>query len=95
MASIELIIDDEFCNQMGCFFQKKGKEIDRYISQYIDILEKVKSNALLEGDTSKALRAYISYVKKLNKQIGQVSNSANTYVSNFLTRVDQTDQYLF
>ncbi len=95
MASNELIIDDDYCNAMGEYFVKQGEEIDKLIMDYINILNEVKDKAIISGDVNKALSTYISYVKKLNRQIGQLSNSIKTQIDNFLVRVDKEDEYLF
>lgn len=95
MASNDLIIDDEYCKSMGSYFAKQGEEMDDLIVEYIKILQEVKAKAITSGDVSKALSTYIGYVQKLNKQVGNISNSIKTQVNSFLARVDSEDQYLF
>lgn len=95
MASNELIIDDEYCKAMGSYFKKQGEEMDKLTVEYIKILQEVKSKAITSGEVSKALSAYIGYVQKLNKKIGNISTSTKTQVDNFLARVDSEDKYLF
>lgn len=95
MASNELIIDDEYCKAMGTYFSKQGEEMDKLISDYIAILQEVKSKAITSGEVSKTLNTYITYVKKMNKQIGSISTSTKTQINNFLARVDSEDKYLF
>lgn len=55
----------------------------------------IKDKAITSGDVSKALGTYIAYAKKLNGQIGNISTIAKSHVTNFLTRVDTADKYLF
>lgn len=95
MASNELIIDDEYCKAMGEYIVKQGEEIDQIVIDYISILQDVKNKGIISGDVSSALNSYISYVKKLNKKIGNLSTSINTQIDNFLARVDAEDKYLF
>lgn len=95
MASNELIIDDDYCKAMGTYFVKQGEEIDKLVLDYISILNEVKNRAIISGDVSKALGTYITYVKKLNKQIGNISNSIEKQIGNFLIQVDAEDEYLF
>ena len=95
MASNELIIDDEYCKAMGTYFAKQGEEMDKLISDYIAILQEVKNKAITSGEVSKTLNTYITYVKKMNKQIGSISTSTKTQINNFLARVDSEDKYLF
>ena len=95
MASNELIVDDDYCKAMGAYFEKQGKEIDKLISDYISIIEEVRNNGITSGNVSNALNSYIIYVKKLNKQIGNLSNSNKTQIDKFLAHVDELDRYLF
>lgn len=95
MASKELIIDDDYCQAMGKYFEKRGKQMDEIISDYIAILQDVKNGAITQGDVSKSLNAYISYVQQLKQKIGNISTSTKTGINNFLVRVDTEDQYLF
>lgn len=95
MASNELIIDDDYCKAMGSYFVKQGEQMDKLIVDYIAILQELKSKGIVSGDVSKALSTYITYVQKLNKQIGSISKTAKQQTDNFLTRVDAADKYLF
>lgn len=95
MASNELIVDDEYCKKMGDYFLKQGQQLDTFISQYISILKSVKQNAVKQGETADALAAYIKQAEKMNKQIGSISKSAQTYANSFVNQIDQADQFLF
>lgn len=95
MASNQLIIDDDYCRAMGDYFTKQGEHMDKVIAEYVSILQDIKKNAITSGDVSDALGTYISYAQKLNKQVGNISTVAKSHIENFLTRVDDADQYLF
>lgn len=95
MASEELIIDDDYCKAMGLYFTKQGEEMDKLVTDYVAILEGVKSKAIISGDVSQALNTYITYVKKLNKKFVSISTPVKTEIDRFLARVDSEDQYLF
>lgn len=95
MASNSTIIDDEYCTSMGAYFKKQGDNADAMISDYLRILRTVKLLAIRKGETAEALDAYISYADRLKDQIGNISSSAQTQITNFLAKVDQADQYLF
>lgn len=95
MASDNLIIDDDYCKAMGTYFTKQGEQIDKLVMDYISILQDVKNQAIISGEVSDALSAYITYVQKLNKQIGNISTSIKVQIDKFLTRIDLEDQYLF
>lgn len=95
MASNELIIDDDYCRTMGSYIEKQGEEMDMLISDYISILQEVRRKAITGGEVAKTLNTYITYVRKLNNQIGNISDSTKTQINNFLARVDSEDKYLF
>lgn len=95
MASNQCIIDDEYCKSMGSYFKKQGEALDKMISDYIDVLETVKNTAIKDGDVAKALDSFIEYAKQMKGKIGVISNSAQVQVTNFLSKVDEADQYLF
>ena len=95
MASNELIIDDDYCRTMGEYFVKKGNEMDRLVSDYVSILQTVKNAGIKSGDVSDALGTYITYVKKMNQKVGNISKTAKEEINRFLARVDAEDKYLF
>lgn len=95
MADKQLIIDDDFCNALADYYVKQGEQLDKVISQYVTILQGVKDKAIISGDVSNALGTFITYANKLNGQICNISTIAESHVTNFLTRVDSADKYLF
>lgn len=95
MASNELIIDDDYCRAMGEYFAKQGEKMDILVTEYISILQNIKNKAITSGDVSEALSAYIDCVKKLDNQIGDISESTKIQINSFLARVDLEDRYLF
>lgn len=95
MAGSSLQIDDDYCKDMGEYFEKEGLEIENFIDEYIAILERIKGDAIMKGDVSKALETYIQYAKKLKGQITGISTNAKSQVTKFLSSVDNADQYLF
>jgi len=95
MAGSSLQIDDDYCKAMGDYFVKEGKEIESFINEYITILERINSNAIMKGDVAGALKSYIQYAKKLKGQVNSISTTAQQQITRFLSGVDAADQYLF
>ena len=95
MASNDLIIDDDYCKSMQIYFMQQGEQLDELISDYVVILKEINSNAIVGGEVSKALGAYISYAQKLSKQFSDISSVSKIQINNFLISVDNADQYLF
>lgn len=95
MGNNELKIDDEYCRAMGRYFSDQGVQIDHHIALYIEVLEKVQRSAITSGSTYEALSAYLEQAKKLRGQIEPISVLAKKYAENFVTEIDEADQYLF
>lgn len=95
MAGKELIVDDEYCSKMANYFQKQGEKMDKTISDYISVLISVRDNAICSGETHDALCTYIEYAQKLKGQIKMISKSAKTISEEFVSNVDEEDQFLF
>lgn len=95
MASKELIIDDEYCKQMGSYCVQKGEELDGMVNKYIEALTYARRHAIVGGDVAEALNIYIDYAACLKKEIGLISNDVNKQITDYLSRVDEADKYLF
>ena len=95
MGEKNLVIDDDYCTSMADYFYQQGKMLDDIVSEYIEAIENVRNNAIKEGSAAKALDTYLTYVKKLSNQISEISIIAEQPVEDFLTQVDDADEYLF
>lgn len=93
--SANLIIDDDFCSDIGAYFVKKGSEMDQIISDYISAVQAIRNTVIQEGKTADALDKYIELAKQMEDQIGKVSSSAQALVTRFLGDVDNADDFLF
>ena len=88
MAGNSLQIDDDYCKTMGDYFVQEGNEIEGFSSEYVVILERIKSR-------SPALGSYIEYTKKLKGKISGISTASKQQTGKFLASVDNADQSLF
>lgn len=95
MANGNLMVDDEYCQNMGNYLQKKGCELDRIVTEYINILQEINNTAIMNGETAEVLSQYIECCRKLEGKITYLSNVANQTVTQFLSDVDTADDYLF
>ena len=95
MAGTELIIDDDYCKNVGEILSKQGQHMDEVVAEYISILQTIKDTGIKSGEVSDALSAYISYAQKMEKQFGSLSETIKTQISNFLSQIDRADQYIF
>lgn len=95
MANKELVVDDDYCKTMGKYFVSRGAHLEVVISEYIQILESIKQDAIISGDVASALKVYIEYSKKMQNKIRNISNSAKKQTDAFISKIDEADQYLF
>lgn len=95
MAGSELVIDEEFCKNMGKYFESRGNHLDASIQEYIQILENIKNNSITSGEVSEALESYVQYSRKMQNKIKPISESAKRQIDKFLQDVDAADQYVF
>ena len=95
MAETELKIDDDYITEMGNYFNEKGIELQGYVDKYIKILDNIRTDAIVEGDTAKALDEFIDFSKNLNTKIKELGASAKKQAVGFADEIDVADSYLF
>lgn len=95
MAANQLIVDEDYCNAMGDFFNRQGENLESMILEYVSELKTIRNAAVIDGAVSQALEEFITYSEKLKNQIGPVSSVAKTSVTKYLQEIDEKDQYLF
>ena len=95
MASKELVIDDDYCAEIGSYIMTQGQRLEQLIDNYITILNYVREYAITGGETATALGLYIEYAKKLNDHIDSITAKIQKEVSSFLKAIDDADRYLF
>lgn len=91
----DLIVDDESCSKAAHYLAVGGVRLDRAIKEYIGILEKVKSNGIIEGDTAAALENYILAASELKNLYAFVSDDAKRVIESFVRDIDEKDQFLY
>ena len=55
MAGTELIIDDDYVNEMADFLNTRATNLQEGIDRYIQILENIRRDAIKQGATADAL----------------------------------------
>lgn len=95
MASKELIIDDEFCNKMGAYLINQGDLLDQVTASYVSILQDVRENGIVGGETAESLSKFIDYATEFKEKMKPISNRTKSKITAFLSNVDAADSYLF
>ena len=92
---MELIIYDAEIQNLADFCDKTGGELEVFFYRYIRILESISENALKSGDARARLDSYISYASKMLGDLAQNSREVQSNMKNYLTQIDNADQFLF
>lgn len=95
MHYTELVIDDNYINEVAGYFETQGKQLQRMVDSYIAALKRVTEEGVVEGETSDALKSFLEYAEKLNQVISATSVEVRDTVMNYLEEIDTQDQYLY
>ena len=90
MAGTELIIDDDYVNEMADFLNTRATNLQEGIDRYIQILENIRRDAIKQGATADALDA-----KKLSNVVEELGQTAKETCNTFISDVDESDEFLF
>lgn len=91
----DLIIDDEYVSAVGDACNQRGIQLEEIFEQYVTILKEIQAEALVEGDVSEALAAFIAYAESVKGGIGEVSESISKRCTSYIQDVNNADRYLF
>lgn len=91
----EIIICDEFVEEVGTLIKQEGDKLDTAISTYVSILENIRADGIIEGQTAKALDAFIEEAKTLKSQFELLGSAVNLYYTNCVSKIDEADEYLY
>lgn len=95
MEEVQLIVDDQYCQEMGRFFKNKGEKLNQIVTEYVQILQEIRDSAIMEGEIATVLSQYIDCCKQLEGQIRVLSTTIDGTITRFLLSVDEADDYLF
>lgn len=95
MHYTELVIDDNYINEVAEYFETQGKQLQRKVDSYIAALKRVTEEGVVEGETSDALKSFLEYAEKLNQVVSATSVEVRDTVMNYLEEIDTQDQYLY
>lgn len=93
----DLIVDDDYFLSVKSYCSKAGNEtIGPMLNSYISLLERVKEIGILSGDEADVIDTFIEYSKKIDStKFDGIPNKFSTLCSNYITQIDEEDDYLF
>lgn len=90
-----LVIDDDYVQDVGDVCARRGKELEEILSSYLEILDTIKSEALMEGDISSALETFNECASAISGQLEKISSQVQDVCGAFIVEVNDADSYLF
>ena len=63
MAGTELIIDDDYVNEMADFLNTRATNLQEGIDRYIQILENIRRDAIKQGATLRIVPQHVSLLR--------------------------------
>lgn len=97
MANVnsELKIDDDYVKTQANMIEAWAGDLQEGIDKYISILNNIRSDAIMEGETASALTDFIAYVGELKNIVNTMGEEAKGMCLAFLSEVDQADSFLY
>ncbi|MEE1057341.1 MAG: hypothetical protein UH239_08860 [Acutalibacteraceae bacterium] len=94
-ANTELKFDDDFVRTQAGKLAERASDLQQGIDTYINILNKISSDAIMEGTTAEALNSFIEYVENLKDIVKIMGDEAKGMCLAFLSEVDDKDSFLY
>ena len=95
MVNSELKIDDDFVNSMSSLLSEWTSDLQTGTDQYLEIIDAIIEDAIMEGDTAEALKSFASYAQYLQTIISEIGSEVSGLCINFIQEVDAKDSYLY
>lgn len=96
---MSLVVDDAYIEKVKSFIVAQCESIDSIISRYIQTMNDVIETGFIEGETAKALRAFLAAVKSdvtnNDKTPVAVVSEIERYCADFITKVNEADKQLY
>ena len=89
------IVADKEYNEIGNIINNYCNMLNSIIIEYQATLSWLRASGIQDGQSEKALGVFISYVYKLENVLPDIGEKFNTMCRNFISDVDQADEYLY
>lgn len=91
----DLIIDDEYVNNLGSHYNECSKTLQSAVDGYIATLEKINNDAVTSGEFQNALNGFLQYANVLRDVVSTLGVKIESSCDSFIAAVDEKDQYLY
>lgn len=90
-----MIVVDEAHSAAGKTLQEMCNLLDKEIATYINILNRVTTEAAKAGHTTTRYQEYAGLVTGLKGQLERLGTMLNSTATNFVADIDAADSYLY
>lgn len=90
-----MIVVDEAHSAAGKTLQEMCNLLDKEIATYINILNRVTTEAAKAGHTTTRYQEYAGLVTGLKGQLERLGTMLNSTATNFVTDINAADSYLY
>lgn len=92
-----LVIDDSYFSSVKNYCSKAGNgTIGPMLDSYISLLKKVKEIGILSGNEADVIDTFIEYSEKISStNFNGIPNKFSSLCSDYITQIDEEDDYLF
>ena len=90
-----LVVVDEYYDEIAMQIKVECEHLNDVFDSYKRVLTEVCNNAITEGETSEALRAFNNLSNKLSEIPKKIGNSLYLSLVAYPDAVDKADQYLY
>ena len=87
------IQDDDYYKEMGQYLQKEAEELEDSYKSYIEYLDEILSNAIIQGDMHDKLSKFRDMAAQMNSKIADIGIVGQSACNNFSSEVAQSDTY--
>jgi hypothetical protein len=91
----DLIISDEYVRECGDYIEKQGQRVEVFLSEYIEILQEVTSDAFKLGKACVAIERFANVACGLQSVVSETSRMAKNATDTFVAEIDQADFYTY
>lgn len=95
MDEKDLVVDDEFLQASASKCKAVGAQLEQILTEYIQILKDIHTDALVAGSISVALGGFIDTASLMNGMISGNADQIDIDLRAYDSGISEADSYLF
>jgi len=95
MALAELRVEDDYVAQMAQNIDETGTYLQQKIDGYLEVLQAIRAEAVMEGETAQALEEFQAYANVLKNRVRVMGEKAKKEAKGFLLEIEEADSFSF